>query len=54
MMAETVTITRQDLLNLYRVANNTAKQLESLLRQCDLTDDTKERMETVRLYIPIK
>ena len=53
-MAETVQIDRQTILNLFRVANNTSKQLESLLRQFDLTDDTKERTETVRLYIPLK
>ena len=53
-MADTVQIDRQTVLNLYRVANNTARQLEILLRQFDLTDDSKERIETVRLFIPIK
>ena len=53
-MRETIPIDRQTIVNLYRVANNTARQLESLLRQFDLTDDSKERTETVRLYIPIK
>jgi len=53
-MADSITIDRQTVVNLYRVANNTAKQLESLLRQFDLTDDTKERTETVRLFIPLK
>ena len=52
-MAETIQVKRQDILNLYRVANNTAKQLEQLLRLFDLTDDSKERTETVRLYIPL-
>jgi hypothetical protein len=53
-MADTITVDRQTIVNLYRVANNTARQLESLLRQFDLTDDSKERMETVRVYIPMK
>ena len=53
-MADSIRIDRQTIVNLYRAANNTAKQLESLLRQFDLTDDTKERTETVRLYIPLK
>jgi len=53
-MADYIQIDRQSILNLYRVANNTARQLESLLRQFDLTDDSKERTETVRLYIPLK
>ena len=53
-MADSIQIDRQTVVNLYRVANNTAKQLESLLRQFDLTDDTKERTETVRLFIPLK
>ena len=53
-MADYIQIDRQSILNLYRVANNTARQLESLLRQFDLTDDTKERTETVRLFSPIK
>ena len=53
-MADKIQIDRQTILNLYRVANNTAKQLESLLRQFDLTDDSKERMETVRFIIPLK
>jgi len=52
-MADTIAVKRQDILNLYRAANNTAKQLEQLLRLFDLTDDSKERMETVRLYIPL-
>ena len=54
LMADSVLVTRQELVDLYRVANNTARQIERLLRQCDLTDDTKERRETVRLFIPIK
>ena len=53
-MRETIPVDRHTIVNLYRVANNTARQLESLLRQFDLTDDSKERTETVRLYIPIK
>ncbi len=53
-MAEQILVNRQDILNLYRVANNTAKQLEALLRQFDLTDDSKERMETVRILIPLR
>ena len=53
LMADTIAVKRQDILNLYRAANNTAKQLEQLLRLFDLTDDSKERMETVRLYIPM-
>jgi len=54
LMADSVLVTRQELVDLYRVANNTARQIERLLRQCDLTDDSKERRETVRLFIPIK
>ncbi len=54
IMADYVQIDRQTVLNLYRVANNTARQLEILLRQFDLTDDTKERRETVHLFIPLK
>ena len=53
-MADTILITRQELVDLYRVANNTARQIERLLRQCDLTDDSKERTETVRVYIPVR
>ena len=53
-MADTITVTRQEIVNLYRVANNTAKQLEKLLLQFDLTDDSKERRETVRVYIPVR
>lgn len=53
-MAESITVSRQELVDLYRVANNTAKQIERLLRQCDLTDDSKERRETVRVYIPVR
>ena len=54
LMADSVLVTRQELVDLYRVANNTARQIERLLRQCDLTDDTKERRETVRVFIPMK
>ncbi len=53
-MAEIITIDRQTILNLYRDANSVARRAEILLRQFDLTDDTKERIETVRVYIPLK
>ncbi len=49
-MSDTIQVKRQDVLNLYRAANNTARQLEQLLRLFDLTDDSKERMETVRIH----
>jgi hypothetical protein len=49
-MMDTIPVDRQTIVNLYRVANNTARQLESLLRQFDLTDDSKERIDTVRFY----
>ncbi len=53
-MADTITVDRQFIVNLYRDANSVARRAEILLRQFDLTDDTKERTETVRVYIPIK
>jgi hypothetical protein len=53
-MADTITVTRQEIVNLYRDANSVARRAEILLRQFDLTDDTKERTETVRVFIPIK
>ena len=52
-MADTIQVDRQTILNLYRVANNTAKQLERLLVSFDLTDDSQERIDTVRVqFIP--
>ena len=48
-MPETIRVTRQEIVNLYRVANNTAKQLERLLVQFDLTDDREERTASVSL-----
>jgi hypothetical protein len=48
-MADYITVTKQDIVNLYRVANNTAKQLEQLLRKFDLTDDSQERIASVEL-----
>jgi hypothetical protein len=53
-MAETITIDRQTIVNLYRDANSVARRAEILLRQFDLTDDSKERMETVHVFIPLK
>lgn len=51
-MADTIKVTRQEILNLYRVANNTARQLEGLLRQFDLTDDSEERKAVIKVYLP--
>ena len=51
-MAETIKVTRQEIVNLYRVANNTAKQLEQLLRKFDLTNDSEERIARINLYLP--
>ena len=48
-MADTLTVQRQEILNLYRVANNTARQLEKLLVRFDLTNDDQERIESVRV-----
>ena len=51
-MVDSVQVTRQEIVNLYRVANNTAKQLEQLLRRFDLTDDTEERIASIKVYLP--
>ena len=51
-MAETIKVTRQEIVNLYRVANNTAKQLEQILRRFDLTDDSEERIARINVYLP--
>ena len=50
-MAEQIVVDRQTMLNLYRVANNTAKQLELLMRRFDLTDDTEERKESIAIIV---
>ena len=50
-MADTLLIRRQDIVNLYRVANNTARQLEQLLVRFDLTDDTQERIDAIQIQI---
>lgn len=52
MSSGEIRISRQELVNLYRVAKNTAVQLERLLLKCDLTDDSEERNNAIRISFP--
>ena len=52
-MAQRILIDRQDIVNLYRVQKNLAVQLERILVQFDLTDDSEERKAAVaRIEVP--